>query len=325
MRIVYKDEELKQQIELAASEAKEAFGDGSIFIEKLIKKPRHIEIQILADSHGNKVHLFERECSIQRRHQKVIEEAPSSVLDDELRNKMGEAAIQLVKVSDYTNAGTIEFILDQDRNFYFLEMNTRLQVEHPVTEYITGLDLVKEQIHIANGEKLSFTQSDLKIKGHAIELRVYAEDPRNSFLPDIGVLNKYNPPKGIGIRVDDGYEQGMEIPVEYDPLLAKLVVHGSDREEAISRMCRAIDDYEIDGVKNTLGFGKWVMKDEDFQGGNYNTAFISDKNKDFKEIEVDQTYSMVAAIIGSDFVENYKTAKTNNKPILQNKWRERLK
>ena len=325
MRIVYKEEELKQQIELAVSEAMEAFGDGSIFIEKLIEEPRHIEIQILADIHGNIVHLFERECSIQRRHQKVIEEAPSSVLDDELRSKMGEAAIQLVKESDYSNAGTIEFILDQDRNFYFLEMNTRLQVEHPVTEYITGLDLVKEQIQIAEGEKLSFSQSDLKIKGHAIELRVYAEDPRNSFLPDIGMLNKYNPPKGIGIRVDDGYEQGMEIPVEYDPLLAKLVVHGSDRDEAISRMRRAIDDYEIDGVKNTLEFGRWVMTDEDFQNGNYSTAFISDKNTDFNNIEVDKTYSMVAAIVGSDFVENYKSAKMNNKPILQNKWRERLK
>jgi len=325
MRIVHSEEELHQQITLAVREAKEAFGNGAVFIEKFIIKPRHIEIQILADNYGNAVHLFERECSIQRRHQKVIEEAPSAVLNAELRKEMGNAAIRLVKACHYSNAGTLEFVIDKDKNFYFLEMNTRLQVEHPVTEFITGLDLVKQQIRIAEGESLGLSQNDIKINGHAIELRVYAEDPKNSFLPDVGKLRDYSAPKGIGVRVDDGYENDMEIPVEYDPLLAKLIVHGKTRHEAISRMKRAISEYEIDGVKNTLEFGNWVMSDQDFCSGNYNTGFISTKIDQFVNEESDKTYSMIAGIATYEFVEKFKTAKINNKPILQSKWRERSK
>ncbi|HEY0898414.1 MAG TPA: acetyl-CoA carboxylase biotin carboxylase subunit, partial [Sphingobacteriaceae bacterium] len=224
MRIVEGPDHFEEQMKLAVSEATSAFGDGSVFIERYVSSPRHIEIQVLGDTHGNIVHLFERECSVQRRHQKVIEEAPSSVLTPEIREEMGRCAVDVARSCNYTGAGTVEFILDDQLNFYFLEMNTRLQVEHPVTEMITGVDLVKEQIRIARGEKISFRQEDLEINGHAIELRVYAEDPKNNFLPDIGTLETYKLPQGPGIRVDDGFEQGMEIPIYYDPMIAKLVV-----------------------------------------------------------------------------------------------------
>ena len=233
MRIVHKSEELESQMDRAISEAKSAFGDGSVFIEKYVSSPRHIEIQVLADTYGNTVHLFERECSIQRRHQKVIEEAPSSILTSELRKKMGEAAVKVAKACDYVGAGTVEFLLDGDLNFYFLEMNTRLQVEHPVTELICGIDLVEQQIRVARGEKLRFDQEDLSISGHAMELRVYAEDPLNDFLPSVGTLTTYKLPKGQGIRVDNGYEEGMEIPIYYDPMLAKLITYGTTRAEAL--------------------------------------------------------------------------------------------
>lgn len=324
MRIVNDSKDLNAEITIAMSEAKEAFGDGSIFIEKLIQQPRHIEIQVLADQHGNAVYLFERECSIQRRHQKVIEEAPSSILTPELRREMGEAAIRLVKACSYANAGTLEFIMDQDRHFYFLEMNTRLQVEHPVTELISGVDLVKQQIRIAEGNSLLLKQSQLKINGHAIELRVYAEDPLNSFLPDIGTLRKYVPPKGIGVRVDDGYEQGMEIPVEYDPLIAKLIVHGSDRGEAISRMTRAAEEYEIDGVQNTLKFGAWVMEEEDFREGNIDTGYIADKMERFTHSTRDIDESAIAALVGTQYInQKNNSVKSKKKTILQNRWRSR--
>ena len=325
MRIVHSSDQLQEQISQSIREAKEAFGDGSVFVEKLIKRPRHIEIQILADQHGNAVHLFERECSIQRRHQKVIEEAPSSVLDDDIRKEMGKAAILLVKACNYFNAGTIEFILDESKNYFFLEMNTRLQVEHPVTEFITGLDLVKQQIWIAEGKPLSFSQSDLKINGHAIELRVYAEDPQNSFLPDIGVLKKYRLPKGIGVRVDDGYEEGMEIPVEYDPLIAKLVSYGTNRSEAIARMRRAIDEYEIEGVRNTLEFGSLVMNDSDFCKGNFDAGFISNMPDNIYNENSDITESMIAAIVSCKFVDKFERAKLPENPIMRSKWRERMK
>ncbi|MCG8311454.1 MAG: acetyl-CoA carboxylase biotin carboxylase subunit [Cytophagales bacterium] len=325
MRIVHSEIELKEQIPLAVSEAKEAFGDGSVFIEKLIERPRHIEIQVLADKYGNAVHLFERECSIQRRHQKVIEEAPSSVLDEDLRQKMGEAALRLVKACNYSNAGTVEFILDREKNFYFLEMNTRLQVEHPVTEYIADIDLVKEQIRVAEGRRLSYTQSDLKINGHAIELRVYAEDPRNSFLPDTGILKSYAPPRGAGVRLDDGYEQGMEIPVEYDPMIAKLIVHGASRTDAIARMKRAIDDYEIIGVHNTLEFGKWVMEDEDFCSGDFDTSFISAKIDDFRIGGGDEMTSLIAAIAGDRFSVRKTPAKPGKNLKTTSRWYERRK
>jgi propionyl-CoA carboxylase alpha chain len=261
-------------MERAISEATSAFGDGSVFIEKYITKPRHIEFQIFGDKHGNVVHLFERECSIQRRHQKVVEEAPSSILTPEKRNAMGEAAINVAKSCGYYGAGTVEFILDDKLNFYFLEMNTRLQVEHPVTEEITGLDLVKLQIKIAEGNPIPFKQEDLKIHGHAVEVRVYAEDPANNFLPDIGTLQTYNRPQGHGIRVDDGFEQGMSIPFYYDPMIAKLICHAEDRAGAIEKMIRAIDDYEITGLETTLGFCKFVMQHDAFRSGNFDTRFV---------------------------------------------------
>lgn len=274
MRVVEEENDFEEQMERAVSEATSAFGDGSVFIEKYVTRPRHIEFQIFGDKHGNVVHLFERECSIQRRHQKVIEEAPSSVLTPALRKAMGEAAVNVAKAANYYGAGTVEFILDENLNFYFLEMNTRLQVEHPVTEQITGLDLVDLQIKVAEGDPLPFRQEDLTIRGHAIEVRVYAEDPANNFLPDIGTLQTYNRPQGNGIRVDDGFEQGMDIPFYYDPMIAKLVTTAETRAAAIAKMIRAIDEYEITGIETTLRFCRYVMKHEAFTSGNFDTKFI---------------------------------------------------
>lgn len=274
MRIVHNSESIQENIERAMSEALNAFGDPSVFIEKYIESPKHIEFQVLGDQYGNIVHLYERECSLQRRHQKVIEEAPSPFVDEDLRQRMGEAAINVARACNYHNAGTVEFIVDQNKQFYFLEMNTRLQVEHPVTEMILGLDLVKWQIQIAQGEKLSFSQSDIRARGHAIELRVYAEDPNNQFLPDIGRLTKYVKPEGPGIRVDDGFREGMEIPIFYDPMIAKLIVWAETREEAIERLKRAISEYRIHGVKTTLEFGLWLCDHPHFRDGSYNTHFI---------------------------------------------------
>lgn len=274
MRIVEKIEELEEQMTRAISEAESAFGDGSVFIERYVSGPRHIEIQVLADAHGNVVYLFERECSIQRRHQKVVEEAPSSVLTPALREAMGKSAVDVARSCNYLGAGTVEFLVDDQLNYYFLEMNTRLQVEHPVTEMITGIDLVKEQIKIARGEKLSFTQEDLKINGHSLEIRVYAEDPMNNFLPDIGRLQTYKRPSGPGVRVDDGFEEGMDIPIFYDPMISKLITHAATREEAIARMVRAIDDYKITGVKTTLDFCKWAIQHDAFVSGKFDTHFV---------------------------------------------------
>ncbi|MBL0744393.1 acetyl-CoA carboxylase biotin carboxylase subunit [Chryseolinea lacunae] len=274
MRVVDKESDFEEQMERATSEAKSAFGDGSVFIEKYITKPRHIEFQVFGDQHGNVVHLFERECSIQRRHQKVVEEAPSSVLTAEKRKLMGEAAINVAKACGYYGAGTVEFILDDHLDFYFLEMNTRLQVEHPVTEMITGLDLVKLQVKVAEGEPIPFKQEDLKINGHAVEIRVYAEDPANNFLPDIGTLKTYNRPQGIGVRVDDGFEQGMDIPFYYDPMIAKLICYADTRANAIEKMIRAIREYDITGLQTTLGFCLFVMQHEAFRSGNFDTRFV---------------------------------------------------
>lgn len=274
MRVVEKEENLEDQMKRAISEAESAFGDGSVFIEKYVSSPRHIEIQVLSDTHGNYLHLFERECSVQRRHQKVVEEAPSVVLDDDLRAKMGEAAVKVAKACDYVGAGTVEFLFDENRNFYFLEMNTRLQVEHPVTEYITGVDLVEQQIRIARGEAIAFSQDDLKIKGHAMELRVYAEDPLEDFMPSTGTLDKYQIPQGEGIRMDNGFEEGMEVPIYYDPMLAKLVTYGKTREEAIEVMIKAIDNYIVEGVSTTLAFGKFVFQHDAFRSGDFDTHFV---------------------------------------------------
>ena len=274
MRIVEREEDIREQMERAISEAISAFGDGSVFIEKYVSSPRHIEIQVLGDTQGNIVYLFERECSIQRRHQKVVEEAPSIILGPAMRQAMGEAAVRVAKACDYVGAGTVEFLVDDQRNFYFLEMNTRLQVEHPVTEMITGLDLVEWQIRVARGETLAFKQEDLRITGHALELRVYAEDPLNNFLPSVGTLERYREPTGPGIRVDSGYEEGMEVPIYYDPMLAKLVVHAPTRTEAIQLMKAAIAGYAVEGVATTLPFGRFVLDHPAFISGDFDTHFV---------------------------------------------------
>ena len=275
MRIVEKEEDLLSQMERAISEAESSFGDGSVFIEKYITSPRHIEIQVMADNHDNVIHFFERECSIQRRHQKVVEEAPSSILDQRLRDKMGEAAIMVARACQYSGAGTVEFLMDSDKNFYFLEMNTRLQVEHPVTEMITGYDLVELQIRVARNEKLTITQDQVKINGHALELRVYAEDALNNFLPSVGTLERYRLPDMENIRLDSGYEEGMEIPIYYDPMIAKLVAYGADRMEAIQNMKSAIKKFGIQGIETTLPFGLFVCNNSYFISGNFDTHFVN--------------------------------------------------
>lgn len=295
MRVVHHLQDFESQMQRAISEATSAFGDGSVFIEKYVGSPRHIEIQILADAFGNTVYLFERECSVQRRHQKVVEEAPSAVLTPEMRKAMGEAAVKVAQSCNYLGAGTVEFLLDENLNFYFLEMNTRLQVEHPVTECITGLDLVALQIKIAKGEPLPFTQDDLKINGHAIELRVYAEDPLNDFLPSVGTLETYILPKGEGVRVDNGYEQGQEIPIYYDPMLSKLVTYAPTREEAIQKMIEAIAEYQVKGVQTTLPFGKFVMEHHAFKSGQFDTHFV----KNYYQPEMLQKEKETSAIIAA--------------------------
>lgn len=297
MRIVEKESELESQMNRAISEATSAFSDGSVFIEKYVTSPRHIEIQVMADSHGNVLHFFERECSIQRRHQKVVEEAPSTILTPELRAKMGEAAINVARSCDYLGAGTVEFLMDADLNFYFLEMNTRLQVEHPVSELISGVDLVELQIKVARGEALDIKQEDLKIKGHALELRVYAEDPLNDFLPSVGLLKTYQLPVGEGIRVDNGFEEGMEIPIYYDPMLSKLITYGKTRNEAIQLMRKAIDNYLVEGVQTTLPFGKFVCEHDAFTSGNFDTHFVKKYYSPEKLLEQHKEEAEIAALI----------------------------
>lgn len=324
MRIVEKETELEEQMQRATSEAKSAFGDGAVFMEKYVSSPRHIEIQVLADKYGNTVHLFERECSIQRRHQKVVEESPSSVLTAELRKKMGEAAVMVAKSCSYTSTGTVEFLVDDQLNFYFLEMNTRLQVEHPVTEMITGIDLVEQQVKIARGEKLSFTQEDLSINGHSVELRVYAEDPLDDFMPYIGTLTEYTKPSGDGIRVDDGYEKGMAIPVYYDPMIAKLVTHGKDRAEAIHKMKEAIKAYKIEGVATTLPFGRFVFEHEAFLSGRFDTHFVKEFYTPEKLIAQQKSNAELAAIIALKyFLDKQKEIKPVE-PVATN-WKNRLR
>ena len=307
MRVVENEMEFESQMQRAISEAINAFGDGAVFIEKYITSPRHIEMQIMADTHGNVVHLFERECSIQRRHQKVIEEAPSAILTPELRSKMGEAAIKVAKSCDYVGAGTVEFLLDDHHNFYFLEMNTRLQVEHPVTELITNTDLVELQIRVARGEVLPITQENLKIKGHALELRVYAEDPLNDFLPSVGNLKVYKLPEGKNIRVDNGFEQGMDIPIYYDPMLSKLITYGKTREEAIELMITAIQNYQIEGIETTLPFGSFVCEHDAFRSGNFNTHFVKKHYSPEALINKQQQEAKIAALIAvKKYLEDQK-------------------
>lgn len=313
MRIVENEAEFESQMDRAISEATNAFGDGSVFIEKYVGSPRHIEIQIMADSHGNILYLFERECSIQRRHQKVVEEAPSSVLTPEIRKAMGEAAVKVAQSCDYLGAGTVEFLLDENKNFYFLEMNTRLQVEHPVTEMITGLDLVEMQIRVARGEVLPLSQDDLQIKGHAMELRVYAEDTLNDFLPSVGHLDVYQIPVGEGIRVDNGFEQGMDVPIYYDPMLAKLITYGKTREEAIELMIKAIANYHIEGICTTLPFGTFVMEHEAFRSGDFDTNFVKkyyDSNK--LKAQFDKEAEIAALVALKRYLEDKNIVRIPN-------------
>ncbi len=274
MRLVHNPQELQPALEAARSEAERAFGDGEVYLEKAILNPRHIEMQVLADEHGNTVYLGERECSIQRRHQKVLEEAPSPLVDGEMRRRIGEVAVRVAKAANYRNAGTVEFLVDQQRDFYFLEMNTRLQVEHPVTELITGLDLVHLQIRIAAGEKLPFRQEDILIRGHAIECRIYAEDADDNFFPSPGKIETLLTPAGPGIRLDSGVYAGWTVPIDYDPLLAKLIVYGQDRQQAISRLARALPEYFVAGIKTNLGLFRRICADEEFRSGKIDTGYL---------------------------------------------------
>ena len=301
MRLVTHQDELHKQLERAQSEAFSAFGDASVFLERYITRPRHIEFQIVGDNHGNLVHLFERECSIQRRHQKLIEEAPSSLLTPELREAMGQAAIRVARACGYTNAGTVEFIVDPDGGFYFLEMNTRLQVEHPVTELITGVDLVRLQIEIAQGKPLGFRQSDLSIRGHAIEARICSENPFDNFLPDAGLLRQYELPAGPGVRVDNGYHAGQEVSIHYDPLLAKLIVHAGDRSHAIERMIRALDEYTVSGIHTTIPFCRFAVDHPAFRSGDFDTGFVAhhfkpDEYRSTGEHPYDERLAIAAAL-----------------------------
>ncbi len=280
MRVVNSDDQFEEALQSAASEAKSAFGDSRVYIEKYLARPRHIEIQILCDQHGNCIHLGERECSIQRRHQKVIEESPSPIMTPELRKRMGTAAVEIARASGYVGAGTVEFLVDEQNNFYFLEVNTRLQVEHPVTEMVTGIDLVKEQIAVAEGKKLTLRQEDIQLRGHALECRIYAEDPDNNFMPSTGLLSSYVIPAGPGVRVDSGVVVGSEIPIYYDPMIAKLVVWGKDRTEAIDRMKRALEEYRVSGVETTIGFHRVIMDNRKFIDGALSTRFLEEEYPD---------------------------------------------
>jgi acetyl-CoA carboxylase, biotin carboxylase subunit len=298
MRLVNSPQELRSALEEARSEAERAFGDDEVYIEKYIVNPRHIEMQVLADEYGNTVWLGERECSIQRRHQKVMEEAPSPIVDAEMRQRMGEIAVRVAKAANYTNAGTIEFLCDQNKNFYFLEMNTRLQVEHPVTELITGIDLVHLQIRIAAGERLPFTQNDIQIRGHAIECRIYAEDPDNNYFPSPGKITLLLTPAGPGIRRDSGMYEGWTVPIDYDPLLAKLIGYGTDREQTIGRLTRALNEYFVGGIKTNISLFRRILNDPDFQGGRLHTGFLDAllvKNIANGSLDSDEDVAAIAA------------------------------
>jgi acetyl-CoA carboxylase biotin carboxylase subunit len=306
MRLVHAPDQLKSSLEAARSEAERSFGDNEVYIEKAIVNPRHIEMQVLADEHGNTVYLGERECSLQRRHQKVLEEAPSPVVDPEMRRRMGEAAVRVAKAAAYTNAGTVEFLVDQpdngqNKNFYFLEMNTRLQVEHPVTELITGLDLVHLQIRIAAGEKLPFTQEEVRLRGHAIECRIYAEDPDNNFFPSPGKITLLLSPSGPGIRRDSGMYEGWTVPIDYDPLLAKLIGYGSDRDQAIARLTRALGEYFVGGIKTNISLFRRILCDADFRVANLDTGFLDRMLKRPQNSQFDSTSAEVAAIAAAMF------------------------
>lgn len=330
MRLVMTETELKTALETAQAEALASFGDDAVYIEKAIVRPRHIEIQLVSDTHGNHVHLGERECSIQRRHQKVIEEAPSPINSSELREKMGECAIKVARAVGYVGAGTVEFLVsDLDKSFYFLEMNTRLQVEHPVTELVTGIDLVREQINIAAGAELSFTQEDVKMVGHAIECRVYAEDPDNGFLPSPGVITRLKLPQGPGVRDDGGVYEGAEVSIYYDPMISKFSVVGRDRSEAIGRMRRALMEYQISGIKTTLPFFVEVMDDPKFVAGELDTGFINGFQERRGEngqndLELDLGIIATALDNSKDKISNTKLSSTNS-PERPSRWARSLR
>ena len=296
LRKVLDESELASAFESAVNETKAAFGASEIFIEKFVDEPHHIEFQILADKHGNTVHVGDRDCSIQRRHQKLVEIAPSLILDEDLKKRMGEAAIKAAKAANYTNAGTIEFLVDAKRNFYFLEMNTRIQVEHPVTEQISGIDLVKKQIEIAAGEELGFTEEDIKFRGYSIECRICAEDPKNNFMPNSGRVTAYYSPGGIGVRIDGAIYKDYVIPDSYDSLIVKLIVTGSTWEEAVSRMKRSLEEYVIRGVKTTIPYLLNIMNEEDFKAGNFDTGYIDRKPELMRYYEYGEPTDIVAAI-----------------------------
>lgn len=311
MRAVFSKNELRDAFSAASSEAERSFGSGEVYLEKLIERPRHIEIQVLADEHGNCVSLGERECSVQRRHQKVIEEAPSAIVDEDLRRRMGEAAVQLAKSAGYTNAGTVEFLVDADRNFYFLEMNTRLQVEHPVTELVTGLDLVHLQIRIAQGEPLPFKQEEIRLRGHALECRLYAEDPENGFFPSPGKITRLLQPGGPGIREDSGIYEGWVVPLDYDPMLSKLIAYAPTREACIARLLRALDEYVIGGIRSNLGLFRRILNDADFQAARIDTGYLDRlllANGMHREAGTDSHH---AALIAAAVFESMRPANGN--------------
>lgn len=325
MRLVHKESEIVSSVRAARSEALASFGNDAVYIEKYITSPHHIEFQILADEHGNVVHLFERECSIQRRHQKMIEETPSPLMTKELREKMGKSAVDAAKAVNYTGAGTIEFLVDNSLNYYFLEMNTRLQVEHPITERVTGIDLVKQQIKVAEGQALEFIQEDLFQKGHSIECRIYAEDPDNNFMPSAGKIYKISEPLGLGVRTDGYVYEGYEIPIYYDPMISKLVIWGKTREESIQRMRRALYEYKITGVKTSIKYLERIMSNQNFIDGNYDTHFIEKNQHDlmnFKSCEDCGDMVIIAAYI--DYLQKISNTTENKKEFAsaQSRWKK---
>ena len=326
MRLVHTMEELIPSLRAARSEAEASFGNGAVYIERYIESPHHIEFQILGDQHGNYIHLGERECSVQRRHQKVIEETPSVLMTPELREEMGEKAIAAARSVHYEGAGTVEFLVDDKGNYFFLEMNTRLQVEHPVTEQVIGIDLVKEQIRVAQGDRLAITQQQIRQRGHSVECRIYAEDPDNNFMPSPGKVIKLREPNGPGIRVDGYVYEGFEIPIYYDPMISKLVTYGASREEAIQRMIRALDEYQIIGVKTSIPFLKRIMENRDFRKGNYNTHFIDTHQKElFPEDssgtnrEIEELAAITALL---EYLEDKKAKTAPSNGMVKNMWKE---
>jgi acetyl-CoA carboxylase biotin carboxylase subunit len=322
MRVCRNARELESGFELCRKEAQSAFGDPTLYLERYLEKPRHIEFQILADHHGKTIHLGERECSIQRRHQKLIEEAPSVAIDDALRSDMGDAAVAAAQAVGYTNAGTIEFLLDENKNFYFLEMNTRLQVEHPVTELITGIDLVHQQLDIASGRKMILDQKKIVSMGHAIECRIYAEDPEADFLPSCGKIERYLEPAGPGIRMDSGVYQGFEVPVYYDPLMAKLLAWAPDRKMALQRMHRALSEFRISGVKTTIEFLKGVMRDKRFQKGNFDTHFIDESETEETNLSLEEIQAAgIAAVWSFHTQQQVFSRQTGGGELKINPWK----